>query len=316
MRPNENQRNEIVGIGVSVLDLVMVIDDLPAEEEVLQASDRFSGLGGGVAVAMATAASMSVPTALLDCLGTDEVSDSIVSTLRHAGVDVEWIDRSDNGSASLATVWVKKETGSRTIVFSPGQTCDGLPIEFKWTDAFADIVADAKFLHLNGRHFTASMKAAEVAKRSSVKISYDGGAHRYRPGILPLVEQADVLVVSEHFARAHCRSRPVTSPEALCRMLINDFGCEVVGVTCGDRGSWFATPDDAAFHQPAEVIERVVDTTGCGDTFHGAMLAAMVHELPLRRCAEIATKVASHQAKRLGAFSPTITELGLLPPTP
>ena len=313
-----NRKPELVGVGVSVLDLLMVVDKLPSEEQVLQAIDRSSGLGGGVAVAMATAATMGVPTALLDCLGTDAVSDSICSALHQAGVDVQWIDRKEDVSASLATIWVKQETGSRTIVFSPGQACDGLPLQFEWTAACAEVVAAAKFLHLNGRHLAASLKAAEVAKRSGVKVSYDGGAHRYREEIIPLVELADILVVAEHFAKAHVNSGSDRSPgnhrpEVLCQMLISDFGCEVVGVTCGDRGSWFATSSGDAFHQPAISIDKVIDTTGCGDTFHGAMLAAMVHDFPLWRCVKIATEVASHQAKYLGAFSPTIGQLDLLP---
>ncbi|WP_068263956.1 carbohydrate kinase family protein [Rubripirellula obstinata] len=318
MKFAKKQSIEIVGIGVSVLDLVMVVDDLPGEEEVLEAIDRFSGLGGGVSVAMATAASMGISTAMLDCLGTDNVSDSIVCQLADAGVDTQLIDRDENVSASLATVWVKQSNGSRTIVFSPGKFKETEPLDFQWTDRCAEIVSAAKFLHLNGRHFDASMKAVEVAKHSGVKVSYDGGAYRYRAEILPLVEQADVFIVSEHFARTHCESKSKRngvsdSPASLCQALIRDFDSELVGVTCGDRGSWFATSGGDAFHQPADRVAQVVDTTGCGDTFHGAMLAAMVRGLPLRACSEIAAKVAAHQAKHLGAFSPTISGLGILP---
>jgi sugar/nucleoside kinase (ribokinase family) len=309
MAPIDTMKSEIVGIGVSVLDLIMVVDALPHEEEVVKAVDRFSGLGGGVSVAMATATAMGIRTALLDCLGTDSVSESIVGMLNKAGVDVQFIHRDQAVSPSLASIWVRRATGSRTIVFSPGECIDAI-----WTEPFAQKVASAKFLHLNGRHLAASTKAVEIAKRSSTKVSYDGGAHRYRQEVLPLVEHADVLVVSEHFAATHCGietdlNHPARHPEMLCQTLLHDFNAEIVGVTCGDRGSWFASVDGTAFHQPAHPVDRIVDTTGCGDTFHGAMLAAMVRDLPLAKCAEIAAKVASHQAEHLGAFSPTIVGL-------
>jgi sugar/nucleoside kinase (ribokinase family) len=317
MKMNDIARNEIVGIGVSVSDLVMVVEDLPCEDEVHQAIDSFSGLGGGVAVAMATAASLGASTTLLDCLGTDHVSDSIVETLATAGVNTEWIARIEDASASIATIWVKQSNGSRTIVFSPGKISRTEFLEFRWTHRCAEIVAAAKVLHLNGRHFEASMKAVEVAKQSGVKVSYDGGAHRYRAEIIPIIEQADILVVAEHFARSHFQSnakmRLVDDPAMLCRALADDFESELVGVTCGDRGSWFATSCGETFHQPADRVKNVVDTTGCGDTFHGAFLAAMVRGLPLKACSEIAAKVAAHQAKHLGAFSPTISGMGLLP---
>ena len=295
---------EVVGIGVSVLDLVMVVDGLPAEEGVVAALDRVSGLGGGVSVAMATAAALGIRTSMIDRLGTDQVSDSIVAALADAGVDVQSIGRSDAVSPSLASIWVNHQTGSRTIVFSPGKSID-LP----WTEPLAQQIASAKFLHLNGRHLQASLAAVEVAKRSGTQVSYDGGAHRYRAEVLPLVRQADVLVVAEHFAANHCQSETNRHPQQLCQNLMNDFDASIVGVTCGEAGSYFTSHEGDTFHQPAIPADPIVDTTGCGDTFHGAFLAGLVRQFPLAQCAKVAATVASHQAKHLGAFSPSIADL-------
>ena len=59
---------------------------------------------------------------------------------------------------------------------------------------------------------------------------------------------------------------------------------KVVAITCGAEGCWYL--DDAApfspQHQPAFRV-TVVDTTGCGDVFHGAYAAALVREMPRRR---------------------------------
>ena len=303
---------EMVGIGVSVFDLVMVVNGFPREETVVQAISNARGIGGGVAVAMATASVMGVATAVGDRLGTDVISDSIMTELSSAGVDISGVQRSDEVSPSLATIWVNQAHGSRTIVFAPGRS-----IDLSWNDQLAEKVSSAKLLHLNGRHLSASLQAMEVAKQSGTKVSYDGGAHRYRREVLPLVEQSDILIVSEHFACEHVRgdSTAVVSrqePADLCQRLRKDFSAEIVGVTCGDRGSWFATDPGDAWHQAAHPAARVRDTTGCGDTFHGAFLAAMLRGMPLRRCTQIASQVAAHQAESLGAFSPTVAKFASL----
>ena len=139
---------EIVGIGVSVLDTVMVVDHFPIHETVSQASARSVGLGGGVSVAMATASAMGQQTAMVDRLGRDEFSNSIVNAMKDAGVDTKWIERCNASAASVASIWAASDSGSRTIVFSPGQN-----IDLAWSAELEAVVASAKVLHLNGRHF-------------------------------------------------------------------------------------------------------------------------------------------------------------------
>ena len=48
---------------------------------------------------------------------------------------------------------------------------------------------------------------------------------------------------------------------------------------------------------------KTVDTTGCGDVFHGAFLAGLVRGDSLRSCSELASRAAALNAVQLGAFS-------------
>ncbi len=77
----------------------------------------------------------------------------------------------------------------------------------------------------------------------------------------------------------------------------------IAGVTCGDRGSWFATSDGDEFHQPAFTPPNppgVVDTTGAGDVFHGAFSFGLAQGWDPRRCARFASAVAALKCTRLG----------------
>jgi sulfofructose kinase len=53
------------------------------------------------------------------------------------------------------------------------------------------------------------------------------------------------------------------------------------------------------FHQPAFRV-RVVDTTGCGDVFHGAFLYGVLRGWDLRRVARFASAVAALKCRKLG----------------
>jgi sulfofructose kinase len=56
---------------------------------------------------------------------------------------------------------------------------------------------------------------------------------------------------------------------------------------------------DSAEHFPAFSVE-VVDTTGCGDVFHGAYAAGLAEKRGIRQCVELASATAALKATRHG----------------
>ena len=56
---------------------------------------------------------------------------------------------------------------------------------------------------------------------------------------------------------------------------------KAVIVTCGEEGCWYLGESlDCPVHQPAFNVE-VLDTTGCGDVFHGAYASGLIQDLDL-----------------------------------
>ncbi|QEF98979.1 5-dehydro-2-deoxygluconokinase [Stieleria maiorica] len=294
---------DIVGIGVSVWDSVMLVDVLPERGSVVRAKRHVEGIGGGITVAIATAARLGSKTAMIDSLGDDPPAMRILDVLAREGVDTRCVVRQTGQSSSVASIWSETQAAERTIIFSPGTACDRL----RWTPEIEELISQSKVLHLNGRHPEVCRRAIAVAKASGTKVSFDGGAYRYRDEIVPLLAAADVAIVARQFAHSHFKrqvdSAATVGPMELAEFLRRDLDCELAGVTDGADGSYLVGREGVRFHQEAISPERAVDTTGCGDTYHGAFLHGYVSGLAIRQAARFAAEVASQNARRLGGLA-------------
>jgi len=73
--------------------------------------------------------------------------------------------------------------------------------------------------------------------------------------------------------------------------MLLEAGPKIVACKRGAIGSHIFTLS-GDFEVPAEKVE-VVDTTGAGDVYNAGFLAGLLLDLPLERCALLATKAAS-----------------------
>ncbi len=116
----------------------------------------------------------------------------------------------------------------------------------------------------------------------------------------------DICIVARDFAEKYTRERDMGKA---AEMLLRS-GPVLVVITEGTKGSWVYPREGRSFHQPAYLLPDVVDTTGCGDSYHGAFLFGLLKELDLEKTASLASAVAALNTQRLGgrAGLPTYEE--------
>ncbi len=282
---------DVIGLGVSTLDILSLVDAFPSGDDVQRAAAVAVQGGGPVSTAIATAAALGARTAMIDRVGDDWRGSTIMAEYRQARVGTEFLEVVPGCTSSIATILVRQSDGARAIVYSPGTTPEVSP-----ADVPVDAVATAKLLHINGRYLDACLHACQIARRASVRVSFDGGAHRYRPEMRPLVALTDICIVALDFARLYSGC---TEVEAMARVLLAE-GPELVVITDGVRGSWIYPRVGDSFHQAAYPQADLIDTTGCGDTYHGAFLFGMARNLPLAECAAFASELAAQNCRFLG----------------
>jgi sugar/nucleoside kinase (ribokinase family) len=283
---------DLVGIGTSTLDRLYLVDAFPTGDCVY-VPIAYAEMGGGpTATAICAAAALGGTTHMIDRIGDRPPPDLILGGYRRYGVNVQQVATQNGTTTGHASILVRQSDGARAITYQPGTAR-----ELDQGEVDLEVISQSKILHMNGRHAGLAMQAIEYAKNCRTLISFDGGAGRFRPESRTLFELADILIVSSHFAQA---ATGCTSIDAMLSELASK-GASIVGITCGEAGSEFYLPRSGdRFSQAAVPARHVVDTTGCGDLFHGAFLYYLAQGNRPSQCAERAAAVAARNCEGLG----------------
>ena len=261
-----NEVIDIVGIGASTLDRFIVVDHFPTGREVQQAISSTTDGGGPVATALATAGKYGSCTTMIDRIGDDMVGRYILEDFHKYNVNTEGIQVDADAKSGTATILVKQKTGERAVFFERSTASDP-----EFLDNYQGLIENASIVHINGRYRHLMRTAIDIARQSGTIISLDGGAQRYDDDMRPITELSHVVIVARDYAEKYTGSTNLE--EACC--IIHDRGALIAGVTDGANGSYFVWPDGTAYRCQPFLQASVVDTTGAGDSFHGAFLSKL-----------------------------------------
>ena len=261
---------DIVGIGASTLDRFIVVDHYPTGREVQQVVSSTTDGGGPVATALAVAGKYGARTAMIDSIGDDMVGSHILDDFEKYNVNTEAIHVESGANSGVATILVKHSTGERAVFFERSTAT-----EPEFLEAHKKLIESAYILHINGRHRQLMRSAIAVAKEIGTIISLDGGAQRYDEDMKPITEASHIVIVARDYAEKYTGT---TNLEDACR-IIHERGACIAGVTDGANGSYFVWPDGTFYRCEPFTQATVVDTTGAGDSFHGAFLAKLSNVL-------------------------------------
>jgi len=285
-----NNDCQIVGLGLSIFDYIMIVPSFPAEDTKNYAVRSTRQAGGAVSTALVTLAKLGVRVGYIGKIGDDEGGRFIRDDFLRFGIVVENVILQQNAASFVAFVLVNEKNGKRTIVADRGTVSTPRLAEFN-----PQMIKTAKFLHLDGGYPELALEAISVAKKAGVKVSLDAG--NVYPGIEKLVEATDILITSANFPVDFLDE---ADPTKAGREFL-EMGAELVVITQGEQGCLVFSDGDT-FRQPAFIVDAV-DTTGAGDAFHGAFLYGMLQKWSVWRTAEFSCAVAAINCTGLGGRS-------------
>lgn len=281
---------EAVGLGQCSWDLLGRMPAYPQCDGKVELTGLLEQGGGPVATALVTLARLGIGSAFLGSVGGDAAGGKIRRSLEDEGIDCRGLQVDTVGTSQQAFIAVEEATGLRTIFWSRGARQP-----YRWEDSARQRIAQARVLLLDGSEPEAALEAASWARRHGVVTVLDGGS--LRPGGRELLAHIDHPVVCEAFAAALGSG----SPQNALPFLLEQ-GATAATVTCGAGGSYSLEAGGSLIHQPAFEVP-VVDTTGCGDVFHGGYLYGLLQGWPLPQRLRFAAACAALKAGEPGGRS-------------
>ena len=292
----------VVVLGSVNMDLVLRCARLPVAGETVHGGDLATWPGGKGANQAVAAARLGARVSFVGCAGDDAFGATASAALRAEGIDVQHLRRVAGMPTGLALITVD-DAGQNSIVLSSGAN---RTLGVNEVEAARALIESAGML-------VCQLEVPLAAVQHAIGIAHAAGVRvllNPAPGAaLPpsLLAQVDVLVANEGEAAL---LEPQSLRSSNAAQALRALGSRSVVVTLGERGV-LAADEGGAWSAPA-VAARAVDTTGAGDTFVGALAAALVDGQSFAEALQFAQRAASISVTRAGAMPsmPRRSELG------
>ena len=274
--------SRIAVVGSINQDSFVYVESFPKAGETVLAKDGATGLGGKGANQAIAAALLGASVSFVGAVGTDAAGSSALAALSADGVATDTIEARDDAATGAAYITVDA-AGENTIIVHSGANAvvTGADVDA----ALARVDAPALVLAQGELPAVAVDAAAAWATAHAV---------RFVLNLAPVIEvapatlsAADPLVVNEGEA-AELLGQASDDPAG---ELAARLGTSVV-VTLGAAGASVAA-DGRTWTQPSPKPAAVIDTTGAGDAFVGAVAAALAAGHPLEYAVRVGVAAGS-----------------------
>ena len=238
-------------IGQTYIDVTFLTDRMPTGDEKHVASAYAISFGGNAVTAAFCCAKLGLVPELLSTVADDWLGRMFLEMAEKYKIPV-----CPRKVRTSSLSFIMPNDGKRAIV-----RCR----DDDYLDPFPRLnLFGCRALHLDGHQPDAAMYHAKVARQAGILTSLDGGG--LRSNTHELLAFIDIAIVSERLCE-QMRLDPA-------RMLdyLKSRGCRIGGVTLGERGLVWYDETGVARTLPALAVppDRVLDTSGAGDVFHGA----------------------------------------------
>jgi sugar/nucleoside kinase (ribokinase family) len=297
----QQRRFDILGVGTVAVDDFLYIAAYPGPDEKAEVLSSSRGLGGLVGTALAAAVRLGSRCAYAGIVGTDGFSGEALQGLQRAGVDCSLAQRRPEAGVVHALIVVGAKGNTRNIFFRLGMVpLPGGALEQRSVSGSRVLLVDQL-----------GLEAARQARRLGVPVVADLDWPEY-PRLDELLEVVDHLIVSRQFAATRVGG---SDPERWLRALQGGTARVCTAVTVGQEGCYFLLGEEQAVQSQPAFPARVVETTGCGDVFHGGYAAALARGEGPRSALRYGAAAAALYASRPSGWDqlPTQVEVeGLL----
>ena len=286
---------DVFVVGSINQDFVLSVERRPEPGETVTEAQLSKGNGGKGANQAAAAALLGARVKFLGRVGDDGFGEPLVEALADKGVDTSLIETSPDSSTGTAFITLTPD-GENAITVAPGANRS---LSAEDVDDASEAIGDARVLVAQMEvPFEAVLRAVEVAAQQGTRALVNLAPTTEVPR--KLLEKLDPLVVNEHEAAFLLGERVEGVDGALSAVPeLLALGPRSVVVTLGKDGAVFSDGESTK-HVASPKVE-VVDTTGAGDAFVGALAAKLARDNPLEEAVAYAVRAGAAAVTKEGA---------------
>jgi ribokinase len=276
-------------------DFVLKVERRPNPGETVTNAELSTHNGGKGANQAAAAARLGASVTFLGRVGDDEFGEPLVQALQAKGIDTSLVEQASGEPTGAAFITVTPD-GENAITVAPGANRSLTPED---AEAASEKIWDARVL-------VAQMEIPVETVLRTVEVAAERGT-RALVNLAPtfevspkLLQRLDPLVVNEHEAAFLLGSGVEGVDGALSAAPeLLSLGPRSAVITVGEAGAVFAE-GEASRHIPAPKVD-VVDTTGAGDAFVGALAVKLARDTSLEEAVAYAVRAGAAAVTKQGA---------------
>ena len=285
----------IVVVGSLNMDLIVEVDRVPRVGETIK-GENMNYLIGGKGCNQAVAASrLGNKVKMIGCIGDDSFGNEILNHLKKDGVNVDSIKKVDNISTGIATIFKMKYDNSIIVIPAANNYCSKELI-----DENIDVIKNADILITQLEIPIETVEyVLKIAKENGVKTILNPAPAREISN--DILKNVDFITPNETEFEVILAKELKDAKELEEAMIYwqNKNKCTKLIVTRGKDGSSYV--EDNKVKTISTIKVEVIDTTGAGDTFNGALAHVISNKLLINDAITFAGIAASLSVTKFGA---------------
>ena len=278
---------DVVGMGLNSVDFLTVVPEFPTPNSKMKML-LFSKQGGGqVATAMVALSRWGVKTKYIGKVGSDELGQFSLQSIRLEGVDASSVTIEPNATNQFATIIVDGSTGDRTILWNRDDR-----LMYGEGELRKEEVCCGTLLHLDGHDIRAAIQCARWAKEEHMPTVVD--LDKVEPLTSELIREVDFLITSSRFPGLYTG----ISDQKEAFLELHEQTPGFLCATLGHSGAMAWVDGELLYAEGFKV--KALDTTGAGDVFHGGFIYGLLQNWDVERILRFANAVAGLKCLDLG----------------
>ena len=294
--------------GIFVADICFFADSIPVAGQTILGDKYIIGPGGKGSNQAIAAARAGGKVSFISKVGGDNYADLAISLYKDSGINYDGLEIEENESTGSAGILINRKTGENAINVVPGAAGT---IGKNLIDKSLSIIKNSKiFLTQLETPKDVTLYALKEAKSQNCITILNPAPSSEIPD--DYFQFFDFFTPNETEASFYFK-KPVKNEDD-CKVAGNFFlekGVKNILITLGEKGCYFKNSNEEFLMPASKLNKPVVDTTGAGDAFNGALSVALSQNKTYKQSIEFANLVAGISVTREGAANsmPTKKEI-------